>query len=477
MFKQRPLSVYCLGALLCFPLAANAQLDNLFKELGNILPGKPAGNAAPNMPSVPGAAQGAAPKKSGGLMPSDQWCKQQAGSIAGMKIDTNLIASEFKIADLEGLQDVFQKALSKGKINKTFPSAKFFQASFETKKIRAIYDTFLAFPEPDTLAAIIQLSRSSDEQERGDALMALVFLHLQASEVSISPTRWSELHQAALKKEHYTAIEFRARINAYGELGPKNLAQSLGDLVSAGSLKNTYSQGRGGMKKEFDIQNYGVIHTATAKDIFFNEPNMPYRQQWESPAQMAMQIEEAQKSFAEKLPSTRVGKMYTEAAKYNAESIAIGNDIIKATQGGNQLEGQLQSIKSLKASAQGEKPVFEDVSPEVQAAQIKMLAKVGTLDDTQKKMLVTAQEKRMVAQNIITQSYGELLQLMTANAGGDFVQMVAPLPALTAANNNLIQSCMITAKWDQAMRAKDIPKPDAKKVESATVDLNSKYKE
>ena len=143
MFKQRPLFVYCLGALLSFPLAANAQLDNLFKELGNIqLPGKPGANAAPNMPTP----QGAAPKKSGGLMPSDQWCKQQAGSIAGMKIDTNLIASEFKIADLEGLQDVFQKALNKGKINKTFPSAKFFQASFETKKVRAIYDTFLAFP-------------------------------------------------------------------------------------------------------------------------------------------------------------------------------------------------------------------------------------------------------------------------------------------------------------------------------------------
>jgi len=473
MFKQRPLTLYCLGALLSFPLVANAQLDDLFKELGNIqLPGKPGANAAPNMPSP----QGAAPKKSGGLMPSDQWCKQQAGSIAGMKIDTNIIATEFKIPDLEGLQDVFQKAFSKGKINKTFPGAKFFQASFETKKVRAIYDTFLAFPEPDTLAALIQISRSSDEQERADALMALVFLHLQASEASISPTRWSELHQAALKKEHYTAIEFRARINAYGELGAKNLGQSLGDLVSAGNLKNSYAQARG-MKKEFDTQNYGVIHTATAKDIFFNEPNMPYRQNWEGPAQMAMQIEAAQKSFAEKLPSTRVGKMYAEAAKYNAESIAIGNDIIKATQGGNQLEGQLQSIKSLKASAQGEKPVFEDVSPEVQAAQIKMLAKVGTLDDTQKKMLATAQEKRMVAQNIITQSYGELLQLMTANAGGDFVQMVAPLPALTAANNNLIQSCMITAKWDQAMRAKDIPKPDAKKVESATTDLNSKYKE
>lgn len=87
MFKQRPLTVCCLGALLCFPLAANAQLDDLFKELGNILPGKPGANAAPTMPVAPGAVPGAAPKKSGGLMPSDQWCKQQAGSIEAMKID------------------------------------------------------------------------------------------------------------------------------------------------------------------------------------------------------------------------------------------------------------------------------------------------------------------------------------------------------------------------------------------------------
>ena len=89
MFKQRPLTVYCLGALLSFPLAANAQLDDLFKELGNILPGKPGANAAPNMPTP----QGAAPKKAGGLMPSDQWCKQQAGSIESMKIDKSKIAS------------------------------------------------------------------------------------------------------------------------------------------------------------------------------------------------------------------------------------------------------------------------------------------------------------------------------------------------------------------------------------------------
>ncbi len=475
MSKRLPLNAYVLSALISFPLIASAQLDNLLKDLSNLkVPTKPGANAVPNMPGAPQNAGGA---KSGGLMPSDQWCKQQVGSIAGMKIDPTVIATEFKIADLEGLQDVFLKAFSKGKINKTFPSARFFQASFETKKIRAMYDTFLAFPEPDILAALIEISRSSDEQERGDALMALVFLHLQAPEVSISPTRWKELHQAALKKEHYTAIEFRARVNAYGELGPKNIAQSLGDLVSAANLKTTYAQSRGGMKKEFDTQNYGVIHTATAKDIFFNEPNMPYKQQWEGPAQMALQIEAAQKSFAEKLPSTRVGKMYAEAARYNEESIAIGNDIIKSTQGGNQFEGQVQSIKSVRASAPGGRMVFEDINPELWAMQQKIISQAGTLNDEQKKKLSNAHEKRMISQKIITQSYSELLQLMLSNPGGDFVQMVAPLPALTAANNSLIQSCMINAKWEQAMRAKDIPKPDTKKVETAVVDLNSQFKD
>jgi hypothetical protein len=90
MFKQRPSLIICLSALLCSPLAAHAQLDNMFKELGNILPGKPGANTPPNMPAAPGAVPGAAPKKSGALMPSDQWCKQQAGSIAGIAYSSDV---------------------------------------------------------------------------------------------------------------------------------------------------------------------------------------------------------------------------------------------------------------------------------------------------------------------------------------------------------------------------------------------------
>lgn len=462
--------VSLLGAslLAVWPMLAQAQFGNLLEQLQKLQPQNQQSGVAPGAPG--------GQRKAGGLMPSDQWCSQQVGALGRMTVDTAVIASEFNVPDLETLQDDFLKAFRKGKISKTFPSARFFQASFETKKVRAIYDSFLAFPEPETLGALIQISRAQDQQERSDALMALTFLHLQAPELSVNKDRWWALYQSALGTEHFTALVFRARINAYGEYGAKNLGQALGDLVEAGGLQSKYSRG-GGFRMEFDSQNYQLIHTATAKDIFFNEPNMPYRQQWQGPAQMGLQIEQAQQAYARQLPNTRVGRMYAEANRINAESITIGNNIIKKTQGGNQLAGQLEGLQSLRASSAGEKPVFEDVSPEVQAAQIKMISKAGSFDKEQKQMLLQAQEKRLAAQGIISQSYTELFQMLMANMGGDMVKMAAPLPALTQANNALIQSCIITAKWEQAMRAKDVPKADTKKVEAAVSDLNSKYKE
>ena len=465
----KPIPLLLASLLVTAPFAAQAQFGNLLQQLQKMqVPNQGGGQ----MPSVGGGGGG----KGGGLKPSDQWCSEQAGVLARMKIDTGVIGSEFKVAELEALQDDFQKALKRTNISKTFPNARFFQASFETVKVRAIYDNFLAFPEPESLAALIQLSRGNDQQERSDALMALVFLHLQAPELSVSKDRWRELYQKAIATEHFTALVFRARMNSYGEFGPKNLNQATGDLVAAGNLKSKYRSNDGGPPKEFDKQNYEVIHTATAKDLFYNEPNMPYRQQWQGPAQNGMQIEQAQQAYARQLPNTRVGKMYAEANKINQESIEIGNNMIRKTQGGNQLAGQIESLKSLRESAPGEKPVFEDVSPEVQAMQIKMFAKVGTVDEEQKKMLVQAQEKRLVAQGIIAQSYSEIFSIMMSTAmSGDMSKMLAPLPALTQANNALIQSCIISTKWEQAMRAKDIPKVEAKKAETAVADLSKKY--
>jgi hypothetical protein len=449
-----------IAVLLSIPLSSQAQFGDFLKSLQ-----KPQQQQA-----VSGTKN--SNTQAGGLMSSDGWCKQQVGTLNGADVDTSLIASEFNIQELESLQDEFLKAFRKNEFNKTFPNAKFFRASFETQKVRSLYDIFLAFPEPDVLAALIKLSRGNDQQERADALMALTFLHLQAPQLSANKNLWWAHFQSALGTEHFTALVFKARINAYGEYAPKNLAQAVGDLVSAGALRSKYRMER----QEFDSQNYELIHFATAKDIFDNEPNMPYRQQWAGPAKTAKQIEQAQSAYAAQLPNTRIGKLYAQANLINEDSIRIGNEIIKSTQGGNQLVGQITSLQSLKSNTKGEKQVVEDSSPEIQQAQLKMISKVTSLDDKQKVMLVAAQEKRLIAQGIISQSYGELIKTLTSGFG-DMVKMAAPLPALAQANNALIQSCVISAKWEQAMRAKDIPNADIKKAETAVADLSSKYKD
>ena len=470
---SRKSALLILAAFTLTPMLAQAQFGNLMQQLQKSLP-----PAQPGQGGMPSLGAGKAPAK-GGLTPSDQWCSPRVvGDLAlgRMKIDTGVIASEFKISELEALQDDFTTAFRKEKISKTFPNAKFFQASFETKRVRAIYDTFLAFPEPETLAALIQISRAPDQQERADALMALTFLHLQAPELSISKNRWSETYQSALSGgQHFTALVFRARVAAYGEYGAKNLAQTTGDLVTAESLKRKYSQIEGGIPKEFDTQNYQLIHLQTAKDIYFNEPNMPNRKQWEFGATKGMEIERAQIAYAKQVPNTRIGKLNSQAVQFNAESIQIGNEIIKSTQGGNQLMGQLASLESLRSKNTGDKPVFEDISPEIQAAQIKMVAKSGTLDERQKKMLVQAQEKRLAAQGLISTAHGEITQALFAALGGDIVKASAPLPALTQSLNTLIQSCIISSKWEQAMRAKDVAKVDMKKVEANVGQDLAKY--
>lgn len=449
-----------------------AQGSNFFSTLQNALQ-----KANPGASGAPGKTAGGPSSGKGGSVTADQWCKEQTGALGSIKADTQIIASEFNVTDLESLQDVFLKAFHRSHISKTFPDARFFQSSFETKKVRAIYDNFLAFPEPDTLAALIQLSRSSDPQERGDGLMALVFLNLQAPELSINKNHWNELYQSAYKISHYTATVFRARLAAYGEAGSKNLNSALGELVSAGRILSEYRNGGNG--KEFDIQNYELVKNATTKDIYFNEPNMPNRKMWEGPANMGMKIEAAQKAYADKFPTTRLGKIYKEADRINGESIDIGNKIIQKSQGGNQLSGQLAGLDSLKGSKSGDKQTFVDINPEAQAAQLRMIAKVGTFDDEQKRMMTQAQEKRYTAQGMISQSYSDLMREMMSFIGGDFVKMATPLEALKQANETLIQSCMITAKWDQAMRARDVPPADKNKaaVVATSFTTTGKYKD
>ena len=126
MHKARAL---LLATFALTALGAHAQFGNLLQQLQKMQP--PSGQQAPGGAPAFGG-MGATPK--GGLMPSDQWCSQQVGVLKGMKVDIGLIATEFKVPELEALQDQFMAAFRNDKISKTFPSARFFQASFETKK-------------------------------------------------------------------------------------------------------------------------------------------------------------------------------------------------------------------------------------------------------------------------------------------------------------------------------------------------------
>ena len=451
------------------------QIQQMQRQQG----GQGGGQAAPaGLPGFPGrGAPAGGQAQRGKTAAPDQWCAEQAGTLRGMKVDTGVIASEFNIPNLESLQDEFHKAFQREQVSKTFPHARFFKASFETKRVRSIYDSFLAFPEPDTLAALIQLTRTNDRQEAGDASMALAFLHLQAPHLSANPNKGREWVQRMIGQQHYTAQVFRARVHGFGEMAPKNLNDALGALQTAGSLEQQYRRsGDSGMRMEFDSQNYGTVLNATVRDLLQAEPNLPNRKTWEGQGQLSAQIDAAQRAYAQRFPRTALGKTYQEIAAVNMRAIDMGNQLIARSQGGNQLAGQLASVESLKSSQQGERQTFVYMHPEAQANQLRMFSKVGQLDPEQRQMAALAQELRLNAQGMLSTAFGQLVA-ETAGSFGDIVKMAAPLEAYRTAYDGLIQSCVITTKWEQALRARDVPPVDKVKVAADVGRKTSSYKD
>jgi hypothetical protein len=244
----------------------------------------------------------------------------------------------------------------------------------------------------------------------------------------------------------------------------------MGELRSADELKNNYSEGR--VKREFDYQNYGVANTFAMMDIQ-RDPALPANLRLIDYQKNSDQILQAQTSYFNNLPKTRVGKLTIAAAKYNAESLKIGDNIIGASRKENQFVGQKENYEKLAAN---EKYTVVSVDPQHNARLLKAFSEQDTFSDEQKKMLSQAQEKRLAAQGLISQAQVEIVQdLMNAFQGG-FMQMIAMLPAATQVNNALISSCLISAKWEQAMRVKNMPKTNLKAVEgTVATDANSAY--
>lgn len=408
---------------------------------------------------------------------SENWCKQQMALLSGKKINLALVQEEFKIKDFDELQTVFFEKLDLESPLKAYQNPKLWRSSFETVKIRALYDSFVAFPEPEVLAFIIDRSRnSSDSQEKNDARMALVFIHLMAPELSQKQDRWLELHKLA-GSEHWTALVFKARLNAYGEGGFKQDPRAaLGYLNQAGTRKNEYARSNG--RYEWDKYNFEVPAHRMAFEITRAAPGK--YPAWEVFNELFAKIDQAQQQYMARWPSTRAGKLSRTAIEANDEAMNLGTQVIKLSQSGNQNEGMLQNIASLRGQKAGDKQVIAQIDPKVELIMVNALKQSAELNDEQKKLLEQANRKRYIAQGYIAEAQADVAgQLFAAAFGGgggsqdSIVKALALAPAAAEAQSTLIRSCEISRKWEQAMRVKKVNTVDKNTVK---VDLSG-YKD
>jgi hypothetical protein len=282
--------------------------------------------------------------------------------------------------------------------------------------------------------------------------MALAFIHLMAPEISQKKERWQELHKLA-GSEHWTALVFKARLSAYGEGGFKqSLSAGAGYLLQAGNKKVEYLGSRG--RSEWDVNNYEVPSYRLAFEITQAAPGkFPAL---EFVKDTLTRIEQAQAQYLAQWPNTRAGKLSRKASSTNEEAVNLGEKVIKLSQSGNQNEGMLQNVASLRGEKMGDKQVIAQTNPKVDLMLMNALKQSGELNNDQKKLLEEAQQKRFIAQGYIAQVQSDLVgQLMESmNSEDPFISGNMLAPVFAEAQNALIRSCEVSRKWEQAMRAK-----------------------
>jgi len=474
------------------PTSALAQFDQLLKgiqkEIQKIAP-------------PPSGASSGTNQRGGLINPEriEQMCREM---FIGLEhevrqdralIDKNSIASEFKVADLDQLQELFFAEFRRRNISKTFPHADFFVFEFETPLVNTLYQSFLAFPEPEILAFLIQLSKSQDRQFKGDALMALSFLHLQAPKLSVNDRRWRELFDEALRPpiKNYVAYTFAARVSLFGELGAKSSANADRYLIEASrhesEVKNS-AQTRESMAHlagnyaVWDNNNFAVVQQMTMKELMRVEPSIAARYakqkaQFQSMTGLDLdRLEAQQQAYAKRFPQTRAGKMAREIDKINQETANIGVTLIGATQGGNQALGELKSFESLVRKEQGDRAVYVANPAERDAFIFRLAQKTnalaaGKVDPKATQLFVQAQEKRYQAQALL---FTAQMELLNDQSGGGLLAKVEPMKQFQRA---FVSSCQLSTKWELAMRSRDIPAIDKNKAVAEVGSRASMYKD
>ena len=408
-------------------------------------------------------------------------------------IDKSSIASEFKVPDLDRLQELFFNEFRRRNLTKTFPHADFFVFEFETPLVNTLYQSFLAFPEAETLAFIIQLSKSKDRQFKGDALMALSFIHLQAPKLSISDRRWRELFAEALRDpiKNYVAYTFAARVSLFGELDAKNSANAdryLSEARNHETAVKSSAQSKesmihlAGNYAVWDRTNFAEVWQMTLKELMRIEPSIAARYakgkaQFQSLLGLNLdRLEAQQQAYAKSFPQTRAGKMAREVDKLNQETANIGVTLIGATQGGNQALGELKSFESLVRKEQGDRAVYVANPAERDAFIFRLAQKTNALaagkaDPKAVQLFMQAQEKRYQAQALL---FTAQMELLNDQSGDGLLAKVEPMKQLQRA---FVSSCQLSTKWELAMRSRDIPAIDKNKVVAEVGSKASMYKD
>ncbi len=381
--------------------------------------------------------------------------------LRGKNID-GLVQQEFNLRPEEVFTQFKNAAAANRTVSYAFPNAYFYLNEFETRRIQALYASFVAYPEPATLALIIDEATSSkDQQTQNDAKVALAFIHLQMPQASKTPGRGQQLLDSLGNQDHYTYNVYRARRAAVGEGVPKNPQMAMALLVRSEAAAGNPLIGGGGQKAEMDRWNFRETRSKTVVD---HDP---------SRRQMFLAAEAYQQQNLAAIPSKPYGRLLDEALRLSADAVDQGNAIVGLSQDQVTARAQIRSLGQLMEKRKTDPTTTVSPDPEAERKMAGILAAAERLSDTQKAQLNDAMAKRAAAVSLVTQARGMVLNEALSYAG-DIERSIGMLPAIRIVNEAFYGSCKVYASWEQAARVAKLSGPDPKAEAAAAAAATSK---
>jgi len=362
-----------------------------------------------------------------------------------------LVQQEFNLTAEQIFTRFKESQRASQNLSYAFPNAQFYVNEFETRRIQALYASFVAYPEPASLALIIdEATNSKDEQTKTDATVALAFIHLQMPQASRSPSRGQQLLDSLGNRDHYTYNVYRARRAAAGEGVPKNVQMAMALIVrSDASTGGNPMVGGGGQKIEIDRWNFRATRASTIVD------HDPSRRQ----AYVAAEAFQRQNEAA--IPSKPYGQLLDQALSLSASAVDQGNAIVGLSQEQVTARASIRSINQLLEKRKTDPTTTISPDPDAEMKMAAQIAAADKLSDAQRAQLNEAMAKRAAAVSLVTQARALVLN-EALGALGDMNKSIGMLPAIRLVNEAFYGSCKVYASWEQGARVAKLTLPDAK---------------